>query len=145
MSPDSIFSICNTLALLSWLVLIIASPYWKHTDKLLVGVSITLLAIVYIWCISQSFNPGDFTKFSTLDGLMGLFTSKMAVTAGWIHYLAFDLMTGVWIRNNSVRHGLRHIVIVPCLVFTFMLGPTGLLMYLVIRAVKTGRYLAENG
>lgn len=144
MTPDSIFSICNTIAFISWLILLIGSPFWKNTDKFLVGIVVTLLAIVYAWCISQSFKIDDFNNFSTLDGLMGLFSSKMAVTAGWVHYLAFDLMTGIWIRNNSIQHGIRYALVIPCMIFTFMMGPVGLLMYLVLRVGWTKKYFSEN-
>lgn len=144
MTPEFIFSLCNTLALIGWLILIMAYPFWKHTDKLLIGVVITLLSIIYVWAVSKSFNAGDLEKFSTLDGLMSLFTNKMAVTAGWVHYLAFDLMTGIWIKNNSTQHGIRHGVVIPCLILTFMLGPTGLLLYLIIRAGKTRNYFPAN-
>jgi hypothetical protein len=144
MSPDHIFSLCNSIALIGWLILLIASPFWKQTDKFLVGIVVTLLSIIYVWCISQSFNAGDMEKFSTLDGVMSLFTSKMAVTAGWVHYLAFDMMTGIWIKNNSLKHGIKHAVIIPSLILTFMLGPTGLLLYLIIRAGKSRQYFGEN-
>lgn len=144
MTPDSIFSICNTIAMIGWLILLIASPFWMDTDKLLIGIIITLFAIVYAWCISQSFNAGDFEKFSTLDGVMSLFTNKMAVTAGWVHYLAFDLMTGIWIKKNSMKHGISHWLLIPSLFFTFMLGPVGLLLYLIIRFIKTKQYFASN-
>lgn len=144
MTPDSIFSICNSIALVGWLILIIVSPFWLDTDKLLIGIIITLFAIVYAWCISQSFNAGDFEKFSTLDGVMSLFTNKMAVTAGWVHYLAFDLMTGIWIKKNSEKYGISHWLIIPCLLFTFMLGPVGLLMYLIIRTIRSKQYFASN-
>ena len=144
MTPDQIFLYANALAFVSWLALILISPYWQHTDKALIGVTVTLLAIVYFWCLSQSLSPGDFQNFSTLDGLMGLFGSKMAVTAGWIHYLAFDLMTGIWIRNNSVKHGIPHWMIVPSLLLTFMMGPVGLLTYLILRGFKSKTYFAAN-
>lgn len=144
MTPDAIFSICNSIALGGWLLIIILSPFWADTDKLLIGIVITLLAIVYAWCISHSFSAGDFDKFLTLDGVMSLFTNKMAVTAGWVHYLAFDLMTGIWIKNNSLKYGISHWIIIPCLLFTFMLGPVGLLMYLIIRTIRSKQYFATN-
>ncbi|HMO32205.1 MAG TPA: ABA4-like family protein [Lacibacter sp.] len=144
MTPDIIFQITNTLALSAWLVLILLSPFWFDTDKLLIGVVITLLAIVYAWLINQSFSAADFEKFSTLEGLMSLFTNKTAVAAGWVHYLAFDLMTGIWIRRNALQHGIRHWLIVPCLVFTFILGPFGLLLYLLLRWLVTKQYFADN-
>jgi len=144
MTPDSIFSICSTIAMVGWLILVIISPFWLDTDKLLIGIVITLFAIVYAWCISQSFSSGDFEKFSTLDGVMSLFTNKMAVTAGWVHYLAFDLLTGIWIKKNAQNYNISHCLIIPCLLFTFMLGPVGLLLYLIIRLIKTKQYFAAN-
>ena len=144
MSVDEIFKLCNTIALVSWLILIIATPFWKHTDKFLVGVVITLFCIIYAWLIFSNFNGGDFEKFSTLDGVVSLFSNKTVVTAGWVHYLAFDLMTGIWITNNAKQHRINHWIIVPSLVFTFMLGPVGLFIYLLIRFAKTKKYFAAN-
>jgi hypothetical protein len=35
---------------------------------------------------------------------------------------------------RDARHiGVHHLFVVPCLVLTFMLGPAGLLLYLVLR------------
>lgn len=151
MSPDSVFQTCSTIAMAGWIVLLIISPFWSSFDKLLIGVVITLLAIVYAWLIFQVFRPGDFVridsfgeKFGSLNGVMGLFTDKTAVTAGWVHYLAFDLLTGIWIKKNAQKYGIHHLLLAPCLLLTFMLGPIGLLLYLLIRAIKTKQYFATN-
>ncbi|MEP6712543.1 MAG: ABA4-like family protein [Ferruginibacter sp.] len=144
MTPDSVFQICSTIAIIGWLILIIASPFWADTNKLIIGVVVTLFAIVYSWLISKGFRAGDFEKFGSLDGVMQLFTNKTTVTAGWIHYLAFDLMTGTWITKNAKQHGINHWIIIPCLLFTFMLGPIGLLLYFLIRCVITRKYFADN-
>lgn len=144
MSADAIFKLCNSIALISWLALIIATPFWKHTNKLLIGIVITLFCIIYAWLIFSNFNAGDFEKFNTLDGVVSLFTNKTVVLGGWVHYLAFDLMTGVWITKNAKQHGINHWITVPALFFTFMLGPVGLLLYLIIRFIKTKKYFAEN-
>ena len=144
MHPDTIFQFCNTLALVAWLVLLLISPLYQGTDQVLIGVVIALLSIIYVWLITQSLSFTDFEKFSTLDGLMTLFTSKTAVTAGWVHYLAFDLLAGIWIKNNANKHGIGHGLIVPCLVFTFMMGPLGLLLYLLLRWLITRTYFSAN-
>lgn len=144
MTPDSIFSICSTMAMIGWLILIIISPFWFDTDKLLIGFIISIFTIIYAWLISQSFNPADFEKFGTLDGVMQLFTNKTTVTAGWVHYLAFDLMVGIWIKKNSLKYGISHWLIIPCLLFTFMLGPVGLLLYLIIRLIRNKQFFSEN-
>lgn len=144
MTPDSIFQLCNSIAFFSWLILIFVTPFWLETDKLLIGTVILLFGIIYSWLLFTGFSFADFEQFSTLDGLMGLFTSKTAVTAGWVHYLAFDLMAGIWIVNNARKHHINHWLLTPCLFFTFMAGPFGLLLYLVLRLMKTRQYFADN-
>lgn len=144
MAPDTVFQLCSTIALIGWLILIIASPFVLELDKFLIGVIITLLAIVYAWLILSSFKPADTKSFGTLDGVMSLFQNKTVVTAGWVHYLAFDLMVGIWIKRNSAKYNINHWLIIPCLFLTFMLGPVGLLLYLVIRFVKTRNYFSAS-
>ena len=144
MSPDSVFQTCSTIAMVGWLVLLIISPFWSSFDKFLIGIIITLFAIVYIWLIFQVFQLEDFEKFGSLNGVMELFTDKTAVTAGWVHYLAFDLLTGIWIKKNALKYNIPHLILVPCLLLTFMLGPIGLLLYLLVRLIKTKQYFAAN-
>lgn len=144
MTPEVIFQVCSGLAILGWLVLIFISPVWFQSDKLLIGIVIMLLCIVYAWLIFSHFNFGDTGKFGSLEGVMSLFTNPALVTAGWVHYLAFDLMTGIWIKRNSLKYGIPHLLVIPCLLLTFMLGPVGLLLYLLIRSLKTKHYFAEN-
>lgn len=144
MSPDSVFQTCSTIAMAGWIVLLIISPFWSSFDKFLIGIIITLLTIVYAWLIFQVFNPGDFEKYSSLNGVMELFTDKTAVTAGWIHYLAIDLLTGIWIKKNAQKYNIHHLILIPCLLVTFMLAPIGLLLYLLVRLIKTKQYFAAN-
>lgn len=144
MTPDFIFQISNTIALIGWLLLLLLSPFWPDTDKLILGFIIILFALVYTWIMIEHFDPQDVQKFSSLDGIMSLFTNKASVTAGWVHYLAFDLLAGMWIKKNSEKFGIHHLLVVPCLLFTFMFGPVGLLLYFVIRLLKTGQYFANN-
>jgi hypothetical protein len=144
MTPDTIFQLCSGIALFAWLLLIIVSPFWMEIDKFLIGVVVLLFCIIYTWLIVSYFNPADMKKFSSLDGVMSLFQNKTLLTAGWVHYLAFDLLTGAWIKRNSLKHGITHWVIIPVLLLTFMVGPVGLLIYILIRWAKTRRYFATN-
>ena len=144
MTPDVIFQLSNSIALLGWLVLVIASPFWVSFDKLLIGIVVPLFAITYCWLLSQNFQFSDMEKFSTLDGVMELFTSKVSVTAAWLHFLAFDLMAGIWIKKNAVAHGIKHWILLPCFFLTFMFGPLGVLLYLLVRFAHTRQYFANN-
>jgi hypothetical protein len=144
MSPEKIFQLCSAIAMIGWVILIFMSPFWQNTDKLLIGVIITLFSIVYAWLVISHFHMEDVQRFGSLDGVMELFQNKAITTAGWVHYLGFDLMIGTWIKKNAQKHAIAHWIIVPCLVFTFMFGPMGLLFYLVIRWVKTTKYFSAN-
>lgn len=139
MNPDIVFSLSNSLAMLGWLILIIF-PKWKWTSRLLTGVIITLFAVIYAWLIFSTLKPGDFDSFSSLQGVMQLFSDEKAVLAGWIHFLAFDLMTGMYIMNNAQKYQINRWIVFPCLLFTFMLGPFGLLLYFLVRMLKTKSY-----
>lgn len=142
MSTDQFFQLSNNLAMLGWLFLLIV-PNWKWTAKIVIGVIVTLLAIFYISFIVQAMNPEDMKSFGSLEGIMELFTNKKAVLAGWIHYLAFDLMVGIFIVHDAAKNRVNRFLVIPCLLFTFMLGPTGLLLYLIIRWVRTRQYFVE--
>lgn len=143
MTPAQIFQFVNTFVLPGWLLLIFL-PKWKWTDKIITGIIATILAIFYVYYIAKIFTPADIKSFGSLQGVMQLFTNETAVLAGWIHYLAFDLMTGLFEIKNAQKHNISHLLIIPCLFFTFMLGPVGLLLFFLIRFIKTKNYFAVN-
>lgn len=98
MTPDNIFNTCNSIAMLGWIILIFL-PFWYQSDKFIVGVIITLLAIVYAWLIFSTFSPADAKSFGSLTGVMTLFQDPPLMVAGWVHYLAFDLLAGLFIKR----------------------------------------------
>jgi hypothetical protein len=137
MENAQIFSICNMLAMVGWLLNIIFPGNALSRKVVLYGI-ILLLSVLYCYLIaagSAAFANGG--GFSTLAQVKTLFTYDTALLAGWVHYLAFDLFTGLYINTDSAKHGLSRWFIVPCLLLTFMFGPAGLLLYLIGRAVKT--------
>jgi hypothetical protein len=143
MSPDKIFSLCSALAMAGWIILVFL-PFWFHSDKFILGIIIVIFAIVYAWLVFDSFHFDDIKKFNSLQGVMELFDNPVMVTAGWIHYLAFDLLAGIFIKRNAIKHNISHWLLIPCLLLTFMFGPIGLLLYLLVRFIKTRQYFASN-
>ena len=143
MKPERIFSICNSLALVAWIILMFFT-FWKNRDVYIFGVIIILFAIIYSWLIFSNISIDGFKNFNTLNGVSQLFSNKSLLLAGWIHYLAFDLLTGIYIVNNARKNGLNHWTIVPVLFFTFLLGPFGLLLYILLRTIKTKKYIQHN-
>jgi Domain of unknown function (DUF4281) len=128
MKAETIFSVVNTLALVSWIILLVA-PRWKFTMKIIISGAIPmLLSVAYLVLIITTFGKAD-GGFDTLANVMKLFTYEWAALGGWIHYLAFDF----WEVKDSQEKGISHWFVVPCLVFTFLLGPIGFLMYYALR------------
>jgi len=132
-SPEQLFSVCSLLVLPGWLLLVFL-PRWKWTARLVCPVLIPLvLAVVYLWLVATTFGrtPGG---FGSLAEVSQLFQNQWVLLAGWIHYLAFDLFVGSWEVRDARRNGVHHLLVVPCLVLTFLLGPVGLLLYFALRA-----------
>lgn len=143
MTADQIFQICNSLAPLAW-ILLLFFPKWKWTRIIILqGIIPLILGIVYLSLIILFFGEGE-GDFNSLNGVMKLFTNPWTVTAGWIHYLAFDLFVGTWELSNSQKLGIKHYLVVPALLLTFFFGPIGLLLYYLIRAIKTRQFLHDN-
>ena len=138
-----IFTICNTVAIAGWLVLLFI-PFWYESDKYIVGIVIALFCIVYAWLMFSSFPLSNIPTFTTLDGVRFLFQQDEMIVAGWVHYLAFDLLAGIFIRRNSIKHGISAWIIFPILLITFAIGPVGLLLYLIVRSIASRRYFVEN-
>jgi hypothetical protein len=132
MKAEQIFSIANLVAMISWIILALA-PRWILTRKVILsGVIPLLLSVAYLVLVVLFFGSAE-GSFSSLAGVMKLFTNEWAVLAGWIHYLAFDLWVGIWEVKDSQGRGISHWFVIPCLFFTFMLGPIGFLMYSILR------------
>ena len=132
MSPETIFSICTKLVLPGWLLLLFA-PRWKWTARFIAACVLPLaLAIVYLFIIATHFGHSE-GGFGSLADVGLLFRNPYNLLAGWIHYLAFDLFVGAWEVRDARRLGIHHLLVVPCLVLTFLFGPVGLLLYFLLR------------
>ena len=71
-----------------------------------------------------------------LDGVATLFANRWLLLAGWVHYLAFDLLIGTWEARDARERGLPHLLLVPCLFLTLMFGPAGWLAYIGVRGLR---------
>lgn len=148
MSAQAVFTIANNGILVFWLLLIVA-PRWKGTDLLVHSMAVpVVIGLTYAWLIARSFmgEGAAGAGFFSLAGVMAFFTSPVAATAGWIHYLVFDLFIGAWEARDARRRGIAHLAVIPCLIVTLLFGPIGLLLYLAMRALlrKGGWSLQET-
>lgn len=132
MKAEQIFSIANLIAMLGWLLLAVA-PRWILTRKIVLSGAVPLLLSVAYLVLIVAFFGNSEGGFSSLAGVMKLFTYEWVVLAGWIHYLAFDLFVGVWEVKDAQAKNISHWFVIPCLFLTFMLGPIGFLLYSILR------------
>ena len=134
MSADTLFVICNYGVLPAWLLLVLA-PSWSWTQRIVHAVWIpALLGLAYLFALTQG-SPAEDASFFSLSGVMLFFTDPWAATAGWIHYLVFDLFVGAWEVRDARRNDISHALLLPCLIATLMLGPIGLLAYAALRGL----------
>jgi Domain of unknown function (DUF4281) len=142
MKPETLFQICNSAAPVGWLLMAVA-PRWSWTRKLVLsGLFPLVLGLVYLSLIVIFFGESE-GDFSSLAGVSKLFENPYALTAGWIHYLAFDMFVGAWQVTDSQKRGISHWLVIPCLFLTLMFGPIGLLAYFLIRYIKTKQLFHE--
>ncbi len=136
MSPEAVFTVANDGILIFWLLLIVA-PRWKGTDILVHSMAVPLMiGLTYTWLIVRAVFFGEGAAdggFSSLHGVMAFFTSPVAATAGWIHYLVFDLFIGAWEARDAQHRGISHWAVIPCMIVTLFFGPIGFLLYLLLR------------
>jgi len=136
MTAEQLFSILNLMTVAAWLLLVFL-PRVRWTATLLPVVMPLLLAVIYVVLVAATLGRSE-GGFSSLAGVRALFDNPWTLLAGWTHYLAFDLFIGGWEVRDAQRRGVPHLLIVPALVLTFLLGPAGLLLYLAIRRFVGG-------
>jgi len=130
--PDKLFSLCGALVLPCWLLLIFV-PRWSWTQRLATFAAPLIIAGVYVWMLATAPHVAG-AGFNSIAQVRALFSVDRALVAGWIHYLAFDLFIGSWEVRDARRLGIAHWLVVPCLALTFLFGPIGLGLYLLLRA-----------
>ena len=139
MNADRIFILASSIAFISWSLLFIY-PYSTRIRQILYGGVVTCFSLLYTGLFISCFDPESFQSFSTLSGLISLFSNKEAVLLGWIHYLAFDLLAGLYISQDAEKNKLDPWIIRPVFFFTFLAGPLGFLLYIIIRTIKVRKY-----
>lgn len=134
-TPDALFSVSSGLALLGWIALALspARARWAGAARGFAGrVVPLLLAVLYVLLFAR--NGMADGGYGSLAEVRRLFAVPELLTAGWIHYLSFDLFVGAWISERSAELGLPHLALLPLLVLTFLFGPAGLLVFVMLGA-----------
>lgn len=144
----AVFGAVNLLALIAWTALILL-PRWPALLAAVLYLGVGLLCLVYatglIGVVSGLIpNPGGGgADFTSIAGIRAIFATDAGVTIGWTHYLAFDLFVGLWIARDGDAKNISRFIQAPVLLATFLAGPLGLGIWLLLRervARRQGRF-----
>ncbi|MFD4275566.1 ABA4-like family protein [Streptomyces cyaneofuscatus] len=135
----TLFEITFYLAAPFWLLMILA-PRWSVTIRIASSpLTVLPLLAVYTVLAVQVF-PELWTAVSSPD--IDTFRELAALAEGagalWAQVIAWDLLVGQWMFLQSRKLGLSPWLMGPLLVFTILLSPFGLLVFLALRAVRQG-------
>lgn len=135
MSPDQLFQIANPIALLGWIALL-ASPVRPALMQTIASAIIPLLlSCLYLGLVLVFWSRAE-GGFGSLADVEKLFETREVLLAGWIHYLAFDLFVGAWEVRTAREKGIPFLLVVPCLLLTFLFGPVGFLLFSALRLAR---------
>ena len=138
---SQIFQLSNLLVMPFW-VLMIAAPKWGWSRRIMASTLVVIpIAVLYSSLVIPNFaallpllaNP-------QLDIIAGLLSTPSGATTAWIHFLAFDLWTGRWVYSDSQQVSIPTWLTSLCLVCVFMVGPFGLLVYILVRRWHRGSF-----
>ncbi|MEO6113532.1 MAG: ABA4-like family protein [Sphingomicrobium sp.] len=142
MAWATIFSITNLIALVAWILLILG-PRGPKTAAIILYVGVGLLCLAYAVMFGllvgglvdpvRALGASGAGSFTSIEGIRALFMSDGGIVLGWTHYLAFDLFVGQWIAKDADHKGFVRWVQAPVLLATFIAGPIGLFVWLLVR------------
>jgi hypothetical protein len=135
-SLSNLYKLVNVVAAIGWVILIFL-PNWNLADSaikygIVVGLSVFYIYILFIRkdIKNEVYPKGNFTS---LEGVINLFKNPRNLLAGWVHYLAFDLMLGIYIKTQANEIGMSHFLQIPCFILAFMMGPVGYLLFVILQ------------
>lgn len=143
MTPETVFSIVNTTAFFSWIYLIAAARWTPSLFRIVRFAVPILFALVYVAAMLLA-EPNEDGGFQTLAQVTSLFTQPWVVVAAWLHYLAFDFFVGCWILEKAKKEQIAHGWIVIPMIFTFLFGPVGLLLFLIFLGFRKRKRTAQT-
>jgi hypothetical protein len=151
---QTLFAVTNLIALLAWIVLILA-PRRATVLSAVLYAGVGLLCLIYTAVFMSPLTgladpvreagPAPSLTDYSVRGLRAMFASDGAIVVGWTHYLALDLFTGLWMARDGDAKDTGRIVQAPILFATFMAGPLGLLLWLIVRETAARRSSKRAG
>lgn len=138
------YELSRWVARLGWLILVFAllcpalRPRALPTAQFVFPAILCLMYLWMVWEGRSGFKAHGLKTFFNLDFIGELYTNKCALNASWLHFLALDLFAGGWMVRDGLALHMPIWLIFLCLPLTLMLGPLGVLVYIVLRLALFG-------
>jgi ABA4-like protein len=129
---DFIFQTAGQLAMLGWVMLLLLPRKWPFVLSITGWVIPALISIPYSALILVAFLGAD-GGFGSFEDVKSLFQDDRVLLAGWLHYLAFDLVIGTLVARQADEMKISRILQTPLLIMCFMLGPFGFLIFALMK------------
>jgi hypothetical protein len=133
---ELLFSISG-VAMISWLLMIFL-PKWKIT-YMLIKWAVFPLALSVCYLVGFAYYVANHgisfvNDFGSYEGVIQLLTVPEVAIIAWLHILAFDQLVGRMIYKENMERRTVHLIAQSiCLFLTFMAGPIGYLLYMVLK------------
>jgi hypothetical protein len=132
---ETLFQISNVLVLPFWLLMIVL-PHWRWTKRIIgspwiVAPTALIYAILVVPSATMLLPALAQPTPANVAALLGM---PEAAAIAWAHFLTFDLLTGRWAYLDSRARKISAWLMAPVLLLTFLLGPLGFLLYLLVRS-----------
>lgn len=118
-----------------WALMVFA-PSWRWTGRIIGSPLIMLPTLVVYLVLLPALLPQLWSAVSSpeLPGFAAFLNDDRAVALVWAQIIAWDLFLGRWVYFEGRRLGIHPLVMGPLLVFTILLSPLAVLVFLAIRA-----------
>jgi Domain of unknown function (DUF4281) len=140
MEVSDVYILAGIAIFIPWLLLLFA-PYGRFTDRIVQLFAITCMVLGLIFIYRFFFSPDARAEIFCFECLGRLFNNENMVLSAWLNYLSFGLFAGLWIVHDGDGAGIPHFYRLIPLLLTFVAGPIGVVLYLLMRFVKTGKQL----
>jgi len=138
MSWGALFTLVHVVAFAAWALLLVG-PRGLRTAAIILYLGVGILCLAYAAMFIGQVNVMRPAHFMSIEGIRTLFSRDGGIVLGWTHYLALDLFTGQWIAKDADHKGFSRLAQAPLLFLTLLVGPIGLLIWLVIRERRARR------
>lgn len=133
---NPLFDLAGAVALCGWALLGVSlflsekhHPAMARVTAILLP---ALLSIVYAALILAAWGTDPNAGFGSIEAVRALFADDRLLLAGWLHYLAFDLIIATWLVGAGRRAGVPRLLLLACLPLAFLFAPAGWLAGIIL-------------